>query len=183
MDVDASIPFRALEQLKAFGIRRIDCSFGTFNPEVFGSCRPGDDLESRKRFALSVGDAGLKLGVDLTTGLGPDATRCEDYVDALFSIKKYGHLEHLRLSRFEPEEEAASAHAPERTVWECACQVAVARLVLRDIDITAGYGWKPGDYPDPLMAGCGNRLRVDRPFSKAIRSRRRLYGNLGLDIR
>jgi len=177
----SSIPLQTLKQLQTLGIRRIDCAFDTLNPKVFKTYKPGDDLQARKQFTLSIAEAGLKLGTNLTAGLGPKETRSQDYVDALFFLKQFDHLEHLCISKFVPYEGMPMADSSTCSAWEGACLIAVARLVLRNIDISPAYGWKPDDFPGPLMAGSGNRIYINAPFSEAISARSALHKHLGLE--
>lgn len=153
----AAMSLETLKELKSLGVYRVSSVFESVNPEVFKRTKPGDDLEAKKQFAKRIGEAGLQLGTGVMAGLSPAETQYEDYVDFMFHIKQYKHLQFAYVTKFTPFKGIALKDHPACSAQEAARVIAVMRLVLPDIDIGAAAGWNADDAPSPLMAGGGNK--------------------------
>jgi Biotin synthase and related enzymes len=153
----AAMSMETLKELKTLGVHRVSSVFETINPEVFRRTKPGDNLEAKKQFAQRIGEAGLKLGTGVMAGLSPEETKYQDYVDFMFHIKQYEHLQYVYVTKFTPFKGIPLEDHPACSAQEAARVIAVMRLVLPNIDIGAAAGWNPSDYPTPLMAGSGNK--------------------------
>jgi 7,8-didemethyl-8-hydroxy-5-deazariboflavin synthase CofG subunit len=89
----------------------------------------------------TIEDAG-KLGVPFTTGIliGIGETR-EERVDSLLAIQRlhqrYGHIQEVIIQNFRAKPEIPMAKSPEPSTDELLRTIAVARLLLRDMNIQA----------------------------------------------
>lgn len=146
-----------LTKLKHLGVYRVSSVFETVNPEIFRRTKPGDDLAAKKQFAQRIGAAGLKLGTGVMAGLSPEETKYQDYVDFMFHVKQYKHLQYVYVTKFTPYKGIPLKNHPACSVQEAARVIAVMRLVLPNIDIGAAAGWNANDFPSPLLAGAGNK--------------------------
>jgi biotin synthase len=153
----AALSLETLKELKTLGVYRVSSVFETVNPAVFKAMKPGDDLEAKKQFALRIGEAGLKLGTGVMAGLSPMETRYQDYVNFMFHVKSYEHLEYVYVTKFSQFKGILMQGHPPCSAREAARVIAVMRLVLREVNIGSAAGWSSDDYPTPFMAGCGNR--------------------------
>lgn len=117
--------------------------------------RTPDKLPS-KRLAV-IGDAG-KLGIPFTTGIliGIGET-ISDRVDSLFAIRElhdhYGHIQEVIIQNFRVKPNIPMSAWPEPTEGDMLRTTAVARLILRDINIQAPPNLSAPDYPRLLDAG------------------------------
>ncbi|MEN6390785.1 MAG: radical SAM protein [Syntrophomonas sp.] len=153
----AAMSLDTLKKLKSLGVYRVSSVFETINPEVFKRTKPGDDLEAKMQFAQRIGEAGLQLGTGVMAGLSPQETKYQDYVDFMFHIKQYEHLQFAYVTKFTPFKGIALEDHPACSTQEAARVIAVMRLVMPNIDIGSAAGWTADDYPTPLMAGSGNK--------------------------
>ena len=109
-----------------------------------------------KRFRV-LEEAG-KRGVPFTTGLliGIGETR-EDRVETLFAIRamhqRYGHIQEVIAQNFRAKPDIPMSSWPEPTRDEMLRTVAVARLILQDINLQAPPNLFSPDYPELLQAG------------------------------
>lgn len=109
-----------------------------------------------KRLAV-IEDAG-RLGIPFTTGIligiGESAA---DRVDALSQLReiqdKHGHIQEVIIQNFRAKPGIPMSAWPEPTSREMLRTVAVARLVLRDMNIQAPPNLSAPDYPDLLDGG------------------------------
>ena len=154
----AAMSLDTLKQLKHFGVKKVGSTFETLNPEVFQKMKPGDSLEAKKKLAWLIGEAGLELGTGILAGLSPQETRYKDYVDFLFEMKQYPHLSSLYVSKFFPFESIALQGHPACPDEEASRVIALTRLVLRTINITAAQGWMGNKVVSPFEAGAGNTV-------------------------
>ncbi|MBU5434984.1 radical SAM protein [Pseudoflavonifractor sp. MSJ-37] len=162
----AAMSLDTLLELKELRVKMVRSVFETLNPKVFARMKPGDSLEAKKRFAQDICDAGIGFGTGILAGLSPQETKYEDYVDFLFQIKGYPRLKSLYVSKFYPFNGILLKDRPACSAREAGRVVAVARLVLPEIDIGGAQGWwatKGG--PTSLEAGGGNSalgIHIDR---------------------
>ncbi|AFS78928.1 Radical SAM domain-containing protein [Gottschalkia acidurici 9a] len=202
----AAMSLETLKKLKKLGVTRVGAVFETVNQDWFKKVKRGDNFEQKNKFAKEIGEAGLGLITGLMAGLDPKETQYKDYVDFIFHVKQYQHLKSVYISKFYPFKTIPMKDHPQCSTWEAARVMAVMRLVLRNIDIKAAAGWKPDDYPTPLMAGSGNRVlgihinrtphykiisniaskgciyENDMEYSNRMEKTRQQYESLGLDI-
>ena len=105
----------------------------------------------------TIEDAG-KLGVPFTTGIliGIGET-LEDRVDSLLAIKRlheeYGHIQEVIVQNFRAKPEIPMAASPEPDTEDHLRTVAVARLVLRDMNIQAPPNLSDDHYEMLLRGG------------------------------
>jgi 7,8-didemethyl-8-hydroxy-5-deazariboflavin synthase CofG subunit len=105
----------------------------------------------------TIEDAG-KQGVPFTTGLligiGESA---EDRIDTLLAIRdlheRYGHIQEVIVQNFRVKPAIPMAHWPEPTRGEMLRAVAVARLLLPNVNIQAPPNLSPPYYDDLVDAG------------------------------
>lgn len=161
MEIDvncgAAMSVSTLKALKELGVAKIGAVFETVNPHLFKELKPGDDLEAKKAFARAIGEAGLRLGTGILVGLDPPAERYANYVEFLFHVKEYEHLSSVYVSKFVPFKGIVLADRPPCPDEEALRVLAIARLVLRKVDISTAQGWTKGEGTDPVSAGAGNR--------------------------
>ena len=99
-----------------------------------------------------------KLGVPFTTGIliGIGET-LEDRVDALLRIRelatRYGHIQEVIIQNFRVKAEIPMRHYPEPTRGEMLRTIAVARLLMPEMNIQAPPNLSDPDYPELLDAG------------------------------
>jgi FO synthase len=105
----------------------------------------------------TIEDAG-KLGVPFTTGIliGIGET-LEDRVDSLLAIKRlheqYGHVQEVIVQNFRAKPDIPMANSPEPDTEDHLRTLAVARLVLRDMNIQAPPNLSDDHYADLLRGG------------------------------
>jgi FO synthase len=113
-----------------------------------------------KRPALrlkTIEEAG-RLKIPFTTGIliGIGET-LDERVDSLFAIRdlhlRYGHIQEVIIQNFRRKPEIAMRDHPEPTLIDHARTVAVARLVLREINVQAPPNLADDSYPFLLGAG------------------------------
>jgi 7,8-didemethyl-8-hydroxy-5-deazariboflavin synthase CofG subunit len=99
-----------------------------------------------------------KQGVPFTTGIliGIGETP-EDRVDALLRIRelatRYGHIQEVIIQNFRVKPEIPMRHYPEPTRGEMLRTIAVARLLMPEMNIQAPPNLSDPDYPELLDAG------------------------------
>jgi 7,8-didemethyl-8-hydroxy-5-deazariboflavin synthase CofG subunit len=117
--------------------------------------RTPDKLPS-KRLTV-IGDAG-KLGIPFTTGIliGIGESPA-DRVDALFQLRdlqdQYGHIQEVIMQNFRAKPGIPMANSPAPTHADMLRTIAVARLVLREMNIQAPPNLSSQTYPELLDAG------------------------------
>jgi FO synthase len=114
------------------------------------------DKVPRKRLAV-IENAG-KLGIPFTTGiLIGIGESLDDRVESLFAIRKlhekYGHIQEVIIQNFRAKPGIPMANAPEPSMEDMLRTLAVARLILRDMNIQAPPNLSSKDYPRLLEGG------------------------------
>jgi 7,8-didemethyl-8-hydroxy-5-deazariboflavin synthase CofG subunit len=117
--------------------------------------RTPDKLPS-KRLAV-IKDAG-KLGIPFTTGiLIGIGESIADRVDSLFAIRelhdRYGHVQEVIIQNFRAKPGIPMSSWPEPTEGDMLRTTAVARLILRDMNVQAPPNLSVPNYPRLLDAG------------------------------
>ncbi len=105
----------------------------------------------------TIADAG-KLGVPFTTGiLIGIGESLEDRVDSLLAIQQlhqqYGHIQEVIIQNFRAKPEIPMANAPEPGTDDLLRTIAVARLLLRDMNIQAPPNLTEDHYERLLQGG------------------------------
>jgi 7,8-didemethyl-8-hydroxy-5-deazariboflavin synthase CofG subunit len=105
----------------------------------------------------TIEDAG-KQGVPFTTGLLIGIGEApEDRVDTLLAIRhlheRYGHIQEVIVQNFRVKPEIPMAHCPEPTSGEMLRTLAVARLLMPDVNIQAPPNLNAPYYEELLEAG------------------------------
>ena len=114
-----------------------------------------DKLPSRR--LRTIEEAG-KQGVPFTTGLliGIGET-IEDRVNSLFAIRdlhrKYGHIQEVIIQNFRAKPEIPMRHWPEPAHKDMLRTIAVARIILPDVNLQAPPNLSAPNYQDFLDAG------------------------------
>lgn len=158
---------RDLKQLKRLKVKEVCSSLETINPEVFVKAKPGDDLKARMEFAAKIVEAGLGLTSVMMVGLG---SSYEDYVKHIFWLKKLGGLVHFPITGFRPIPGTLMEDRPVASPLEVAKIGAVARLILRDIDISFGGVMNdPRLLPLWIMAGANRAIHLGAHVHRADR--------------
>ncbi len=105
----------------------------------------------------TIADAG-KLGVPFTTGIliGIGET-ADDRIDSLLAIQRlhlqYGHIQEVIIQNFRAKPEIPMAHAPQPDTDDLLRTIAVARLLLRDMNIQAPPNLSDDHYDRLLQGG------------------------------
>lgn len=162
----ASMSDADLARLFELRVKRVFSVFETTNPEVFRATEPGDDLDEKLDFARRIAAAGIEVGTGMMAGLGPMASKYDDYVRTLFDIAALPRLGAIYISKFRHAPNIAMNDHPECSLDEGRALVAVARLVLRGVHIRAAAGWRSSERQDACDAGAGSltaSLMLPRP--------------------
>jgi FO synthase len=107
---------------------------------------------------LAVIEAAGRQGIPLTTGIlvGIGETR-RDRVDSLFAIadlhRRYGHIQEVIVQNFRVKPGIPMSRRPEPTMGEMLRTVAVARLILRNMNLQAPPNLSAPNYEQLLSAG------------------------------
>ena len=152
----AAMSVETMRKLKELGVETVGAVFEITNPEAFARVKPGDDLERKMQFAWDIGKAGLKLGSGMMAGLGPRETRYEDYVNTIFDIAQFPHLQSMYVSKFRPAPTLPMKDWPQCPTEEGMRVVAISRLVLRGKSVGTAAGWLESERALGLHAGAGN---------------------------
>ena len=126
------------------------------NPHLAAHADRTPDKLPSKRLAV-IEDAG-KLGIPFTTGiLIGIGESISDRVDSLFALRelhdRYGHIQEVIIQNFRAKPGIPMSASPEPSQGDMLRTVAVARLILRDMNIQAPPNLSSPDYPRLLDAG------------------------------
>jgi|Deesub1362B_J571_1020462.scaffolds.fasta_scaffold04210_2 biotin synthase len=147
-----------LLKLKELGVIEVCSSLETFNPKVFTETKPGDSMEARKKLAKEIDEVGLGLTSVMMVGLG---SSYEDYVNHIFWLKKFKNLSHFPITGFRPIPGTPMENHPMASPIEVAKVGAVARLVLRKVDLSFGGMMNdPRLLPLWIMAGANRAIHL-----------------------
>ncbi len=171
INVGPSLTKDDLIKLKDLGVKEVCSSLETINPEVFKDAKPGDSLEARMKLAEEINEVGLGLKSVMMVGLG---SSYEDYVKHIFWLKKFENLSSATVTGLRPIPGTPFQNRPMANPLEVAKVGAVARLVLRDVDV--GFGGMMNDprmLPLWIMAGANRAIHlgahIHRAWSTPIR--------------
>ena len=150
-----SLGRETVRRLKELNVSSITSSLETINEEVFEAAKPGDSLERRKALLQMCEEEGVSTRGMLLIGLGENY---DDRIRQLFYLKSLKGLRHVRFSRFMPPASASYSNHPRCSPWEVARIVAVARLIMPDVQLGLAAGNSHDDIPLWFLAGGGNQL-------------------------
>jgi FO synthase len=141
-------------------LRAVSPSLGlmleTTNASIAAHADRAPDKVPSKRLAV-IEDAG-RLGIPFTTGIliGIGET-LSDRIDSLFAIRKlherYGHIQEVIIQNFRAKPQIPMSAWPEPTMHDMLRTVAVARLILREVNLQAPPNLSSDDYRRLLEAG------------------------------
>jgi 7,8-didemethyl-8-hydroxy-5-deazariboflavin synthase CofG subunit len=141
-------------------LREVSPSLGLMlestNPNLGAHADRTPDKLPSKRLAV-IEDAG-KLGIPFTTGiLIGIGESVADRVDSLFAIRelhdRYGHIQEVIIQNFRAKPGIPMSNWPEPSQNDMLRTTAVARLILREMNIQAPPNLSSADYPRLLDAG------------------------------
>ncbi|MDQ7095675.1 radical SAM protein [Desulfosporosinus sp. PR] len=155
VNLGPSLTRETVRQLKGLGVNSITSSLEVSNQELFARRKPGDSLEGRKNLLEFCESEGMPTRGMMLVGLGESD---EDRINQLFYLKKFKRLYHLRFSRFYPFPGTECRDLPRCSPWELARTVAVARLILPEVQLGLAAGNESDDIPLWYLAGGGNQL-------------------------
>jgi FO synthase len=108
----------------------------------------------RLRTIEEAGRQNIAFTTGLLIGIGETL---EERVDSLFAIlelqKRYGHIQEVLIQPFRAKGDTRMASAPEPSVQDLQRTLALARLILGDINVQSPPNLVSEDYPQLLAAG------------------------------
>ena len=155
VNLGPSLDRSTVRRLKELKISSITSSLECFNEEIFRQAKLGDSLKKRKELLEMCEEEGVSTRSMILIGLGESD---RDRIDHLFYLKGLKQLYHLRFSRFFPFSATEYRNHPRCSPWEVARIVAVARLILPDVQLGLASGNSLDDIPLWFLAGGGNQL-------------------------
>lgn len=154
VNVGPSLNIDDLIKLRELGVKEICSSLETINSELFRVIKPGDNLEARMCLAEEIDRIGMGLTSVMMVGIGGSY---EDYIRHLFWLKGFKNLSHVCITGLNPIKGTGFQDKPVTNPFEVAKIGAIARLILRYVDISFGGMMNdPKLLPLWVMAG-GNR--------------------------
>ncbi len=162
VNVGPALEEEHIREMKKLDVEAITCSFETMNEEVFSRVKPGDSLKKRKQLAELIDRNGVSLNSVLMVGLGESY---KDRVAHLFYLKGFKNFHRLSVtclrvfpgSSLEGQMSSASPLEGARTL-------AIARLIFRNIYISAGGGYQ--NIPLWVMSGVNRMTHAGAHLSK-----------------
>jgi FO synthase len=110
--------------------------------------------DKRLRTIEEAGKQGVPFTTGILIGIGESP---EDRVDALLAIRdlhqRYGHIQEVIIQNFRAKPEIAMSTSPEPTRGEMLRTIAVARLLMPEVNIQAPPNLSDPDYEELLDAG------------------------------
>lgn len=155
VNLGPSLNRETVRKLKGLKVSSITISLETVNEELFRATKPGDSLEKRKELLEICETEGMPTRSMMLVGLGESNS---DRIRQLFYLKSFKSFQTLRISRFSPVPSTLLQDYPRCSPWEVARTIAVARLIMPDIQIGLANGNSHDDIPLWFMAGGGNQL-------------------------
>jgi len=171
INVGPALTKEVLTELKKLGVKEVCSSLETINETVFSEVKPGDDINARKNLARMIDEAGLGLVSVMMVGLGGN----EDYANYMLWLKQFENLSYFIITCFAPVPGTPMENYAPASPLEAAKVAAVARLILRDVDIN--IGGSAGDVrllPLAIMAGANRAMHV----GVSVRPKQREYPKL-----
>jgi biotin synthase len=141
-------------ELKKLRIDSVTSSIECNSPEIFKDVKPGDSLERRRELLQFCEEADMPSRSMMLIGLGETD---RDRIDHLFFMKQFEKLYSLNISRFLPYPGTINENMPRGSTWDTALIVAMARILMPDIEIGLAAGNTADDIPLWYLAGGGNQ--------------------------
>jgi len=108
----------------------------------------------RLRTMAEAGKRGIAFTTGILIGIGETI---EDRVDTLFAIRemhqRYGHIQEVIIQNFRAKSTIPMRDAPEPPIGEMLRTIAVARLILQEMNLQAPPNLSAPDYPELIGAG------------------------------
>ncbi|KUO78226.1 MAG: radical SAM protein [Desulfosporosinus sp. BRH_c37] len=155
VNLGPSLTMDTVKKLKSLGVSSITSSLEVSNEELFEKMKPGDSLEARKNLLEFCKKEEMPVRGMMLLGLGETN---EDRIKHLFYLRKFKGLYHLRFSRFYPFSGTECRDLQRCSPWELARTVAVARLIMPNVQLGLAAGNESDDIPLWYLAGGGNQL-------------------------
>jgi biotin synthase len=155
VNLGPSITRETVRKLKHLGVCSVTSSLETLNEELFRAAKPGDSLEKRKELLEMCEAEGMPTRSMMLVGLGESDA---DRIRQLFYLRRFKGFQTLRFSRFFPFPSTSFRNLPRCSPWELARTVAVARLIMPDVQLGLAAGNTHDDIPLWFLAGGGNQL-------------------------
>ena len=156
VNLGPSFSVKTIKILKEMGVRSITCSLETVSDELFRLAKPGDSIKKRRNFLEICECEDMPIRSMIIIGLGESY---EDRIRHLFYLKGFSRLHQVCFSRFYPYLNTAFSDRPRCSPWELARTVAVARLIMPNIDLGLITGNTHDDLPLWYLAGGGGQLQ------------------------
>ena len=155
VNLGPSLSRDAVRRLKACGVRSVTSSLETCNAGLFARTKPGDSLEGRKALLTFCQEERMPVRSMVLIGLGESE---EDRIEHLFYMRNLPTLYQLRFSRFQPIATGIYHDNPRCSPWEVARVIAIARLLMPNVDLALAAGNTVDDIPLWYAAGGGNQI-------------------------
>jgi len=146
----ASVSRETVKQLKQMNVIGITSSLEVLNGGIFYHAKPGDSLEKRKQLLQIAEDEGLSIRSFMMLGLGESD---EDRIEHLFYLKGFRQMKYLVFSRFTPSDGTPYGDRLPCPSWDVARTIAIARLIMPNIDIATSHNTGLSDIPLWYIAG------------------------------
>lgn len=115
---------------------------------------PSKHPKARLKTLETAGELKIPFTTGLLVGIGETP---EELVDSLFAIKqlheKYGHIQEIIIQNFSPKSDTPMALAPTPTINYMLRAIAVARLIMPEMNIQVPPNLNPNHYSKYLNAG------------------------------
>ncbi|MEB2792435.1 MAG: hypothetical protein G5Z42_05090 [Caldisphaeraceae archaeon] len=152
--------------MKEMGIEGVTCNLETLNEGTYKKLRPGLDMFLCKRIIEETERVGLGIDNTLLIGLGEkkkESCFYEDWVDFLFYFKRFRNLKIIEIHPFRPVRGSPLQDKPPGSEFETLKTIAIARLVLRKVNISGAHSTAN------ILAGSNLIMHV-YPVTKSFRS-------------
>jgi FO synthase len=153
--------------------------------------------DKRPSFRLKVIEEAGRMRIPFTTGIliGIGET-LDEQVDSLLAIRKlqdrYGHIQEVIIQNFRAKPDIPMRDHPEPEITDLAKTIAVARLMLREMNVQAPPNLSDDNYPFLLKAGINDwggispltrdYINPEKPWPH-IKTLRRRTADAGLELR
>lgn len=167
VNVGPALEEEHIQEMKRLGVEAITSSFETMNEDIFSQVKPGDSLKKRKQLAGLIDKNGVGLFSVLMVGLGESY---KDRVEHLFYLKRFENFRRLSVTclRVFPES-PLEGRMFSASALEGARTMAIARLIFRNIYISAGGG--PQNIPLWVMSGVNRMTHAGATLNRKGHSR------------
>jgi biotin synthase len=145
-----SVSKDTVKKLKKMNVVGITSSIEIYNEEIFKHAKPGDSLDKRKELLQIAEDEGLPIRSFMLPGLGESY---EDRIEHLFYLKSFKQMKNLVFSSFKPSKGTSYANRPPFPSWEVAKMIAIARLIMPNINIATAHSVDLADIPLWYISG------------------------------